>query len=461
MGKAALDELAHAGGMVSALERNAADLEGELAWLGKLIDARFKLYFGLEGASPEPPAPPDLSGSASPYARFLCENDLDFGGRVALVLALAPHVRPQLLDVFFTRNQTFDRRFTEFGGARREPDGDFWPTGETLAFVVAGADLAARFRLRALYEPDHVFVRRGILRAHPSAPDEPVMKARLMLSEDALALFTTGETRSPVFGIQFPARRVRATMTWDDLVLHPATRHSLREIQTWIEHGPTLMHDWCMASRLRPGYRALFHGPSGTGKTMTACLLGQSTGREVYRVDLSMVVSKYIGETEKNLAHVFDQAEGRHWILFFDEADALFGKRSETRDAHDRYANQEVAFLLQRIEVFDGIAILASNLRDNIDDAFARRFESVIYFPLPSAEERARIWRRGFSHKARLAADIDLDAITRDHPMSGGTIMNAIRTASLAALRDGGRQITRDDVLAAIRREQLKEGRAA
>ena len=188
------------------------------------------------------------------------------------------------------------------------------------------------------------------------------------------------------------------------------------------------------------------------GKAGTVMMPGS-----VYRVALPMVVSKYIGETEKNFALVFDQAESRRRILFFDEADALFGKRSETRDAHDRYANQEVAYLLQRIETFDGVAILASNLRENIDEAFARRFESIIYFPLPRPEERAQIWRRGFSPKARLGADLDLDAIARDHPLSGGAIMNVIRVASLAALADGGREIGRDDVLVAIRRELAKE----
>jgi AAA+ superfamily predicted ATPase len=446
--------------MVTALDRNAADLDAELAWLARVIDARFKLYFGLDGAVPEPPASPDLRASRSPYALFVRRNRLDFTERVALALALAPHARPQLLDVFFTRNQTFDRRFTEFGGVRREPDGDFWPTGETLAFVVAGTDLAARFRLLALFEPDHVFARQAILRAAPATAEEPLMKGRLLLSDDALALFTAGKARSPVYTTHFPAQRVRTRMTWDDLVLHPATRHGLAEIQAWIDHGDTLMRDWSMADRLRPGYRALFHGPSGTGKTLTACLLGQSAKREVYRVDLSMVVSKYIGETEKNLAVVFERAEGRDWILFFDEADALFGKRSETRDAHDRYANQEVAYLLQRIETFDGLAILASNLRENIDEAFSRRFESIIYFPMPRPEERALLWRQGFPAKARLAADLDLDAIARDHALSGGAIMNVVRMVSLAALREGGREIQRDDVVTAIRRELAKEGRA-
>ena len=462
MASIAVDAGGDAGGMVSALEQNAADLERELDWLARLIDARFKLYFSLDGAEPGTALEsPDLSRSQSPYATFLRETKCDFAGRVALVLALAPHLRPQILDVFFTRNQTFDRRFSEFGGVRKDADGEFWPTGETLAFIIGGTDLVARFKLQGLFEPDHPFARRGILQAATSGSDEPAMKARLALSEDALALFTRGEHRRPSFSAHFPAQLIETRLDWSDLVLHPATRQGLGQIESWIAHGQTLMQDWRMAAKLRPGYRSLFYGPPGTGKTMTACLLGKSTGRDVYRVDLSMVVSKFIGETEKNLAAVFNQAEGRNWILLFDEADALFGKRSETRDAHDRYANQEIAFLLQRVESFDGIAILASNLRDNIDDAFARRFESVIYFPLPRPEEREQLWRQGFSPKARFATDLDLAKIARDYTLSGGSIMNVIRLASLQSLRDNERPIGRDDLVAAIRIEMIKEGRAA
>ncbi|EXI69464.1 MAG: ATP-dependent zinc metalloprotease FtsH 3 [Candidatus Accumulibacter sp. SK-11] len=214
-----------------------------------------------------------------------------------------------------------------------------------------------------------------------------------------------------------------------------------------------------MGPKLRPGYRALFYGPPGTGKTMTACLLGKSTGREVYKVDLALVVSKYIGETEKNLARVFDQAQHKGWILFFDEADALFGKRTETRDAHDRYANQEVSFLLQRIETFDGIAILASNQKDNIDQAFARRFESIIYFPMPRQEERLRLWRQGFSPKARIDEGVDLDKIAAQYELCGGAIMNVVRYASLQALESGDSVITLETLQRGIRREHVKEGK--
>ncbi|MDH3970079.1 MAG: ATP-binding protein, partial [Rhodospirillales bacterium] len=234
----------------------------------------------------------------------------------------------------------------------------------------------------------------------------------------------------------------------------------IEEISTWIEHGETLMNDWGMAPKLRPGYRSLFYGPPGTGKTMTACLLGKATGRDVYKIDLSLVVSKYIGETEKNLAKVFDQAQHKGWILFFDEADAFFGKRSEIKDAHDRYANQEISFLLQRVETFDGIAILASNLRENLDEAFTRRFESIIYFPMPRPEERQRLWRQGFSPKAQLAESLDMEKVAREHELSGGSVMNVIRHASLQALKDGGRTIGPEDVLQGIRREYAKEGRA-
>jgi SpoVK/Ycf46/Vps4 family AAA+-type ATPase len=259
----------------------------------------------------------------------------------------------------------------------------------------------------------------------------------------------------------FPARHIETRLSWSDIVLHPGTLGQVQEIEVWLRHGNTLMGEWGMAPKLRPGYRALFYGPSGTGKTMTACLLGKATGREVYKVDLSLVISKYIGETEKNLGRVFDQAQHKGWILFFDEADALFGKRSDTRDAHDRYANQEVSFLLQRIEVFDGIAILATNQKDNMDRAFARRFESIIYFPIPRQEERVRLWRQGFSAKARFEESVDLDKIAAQHEMCGGSIMNVVRHASLQALESGNGVVTLDTLQQGIRREQSKEGKGA
>lgn len=450
--------------MTSPREANARALEAELAWFRRVLEHRIEVYFA---ADPKPtdtsiPEPLPLQGIASPYADYVGGLGLSSVERFALVLALVPHVRPHLLDALYTRNTVTDRPFTEFGCIPVRAGGELLPTGETLAFLLGGIDLPTRFMVEGFFSPSHVFARQNVLHLAPlSGEDTSSLKCPYRLSEAVLALLTTGEAKRPQFGANFPAQRIETRLSWDDLVLHPATRTQLDEIMTWCEYGRTLMDDWGMGAKLRPGYRCLFFGPPGTGKTMTACLLGKSTGRDVYKVDISLVVSKYIGETEKNLGRVFDQAQHKGWILFFDEADALFGKRGETRDAHDRYANQEVAFLLQRIESFDGIAILASNLKDNIDTAFSRRFESVIYFSVPRPEERLRLWQQGFSSKATFEPAVDFDKIAKDHVLSGGAIMNVIRYASLQALKDGGRAIALDDLLSGVRREQAKEGKTS
>lgn len=444
----------------TALELNAQDLTKELAWFATLLDFRITQYFKPEdaGKSQDLPDPPDLSQSASPYADFLRYYSSTYAERTAIVLALVPHIRPRLLDVFYIKNSTFDRKFTEFGGIFGGPDGDFTPTFDTLAFILGGDDLTTRFILQGMFDTTHYFAVHNILKLAAQG-DEPPLKAPLRLSPECLGFFTTGRQNRPDFGENFPARYIHTRLSWDDLVLHPGTRRQIEEIETWLAHGQTLMNDWGMAPKLRPGYRSLFYGPPGTGKTLTACLLGKSTGRDVYKVDLSLVVSKYIGETEKNLSRVFDQAQHKGWILFFDEADALFGKRSETRDAHDRYANQEVSYLLQRIETFDGITVLASNRREDMDEAFARRFESVIYFPMPRPEERLRLWSRGFSKQSQLDESLDLEKISHDHALAGGAIMNVIRYASLEALRKESCRITGEDVICGIRREYAKEGK--
>jgi SpoVK/Ycf46/Vps4 family AAA+-type ATPase len=203
----------------------------------------------------------------------------------------------------------------------------------------------------------------------------------------------------------------------------------------------------------------LFHGVSGTGKTLTASMIGQRTDKDVFRIDLSSVVSKYIGETEKNLEKIFDKAGHMDCILFFDEADALFGKRTNISDAHDRYANQEVSYLLQRIEEYPGLVILASNFKSNMDDAFLRRFQSIIHFPMPDATERLRLWEQSFSEKSKLAKDVDLDEISKKYKLSGGSIVNVVRYASLMTIARNSNEIQNLDIIKGIRREFQKEGK--
>jgi SpoVK/Ycf46/Vps4 family AAA+-type ATPase len=214
-----------------------------------------------------------------------------------------------------------------------------------------------------------------------------------------------------------------------------------------------------MKKKIKPGYRALFYGPPGTGKTLTATLLGKYTDKDVFRIDLSRVVSKYIGETEKNLSRLFDKAENKNWILFFDEADALFGKRTDIRDAHDKYANQEVSYLLQRIEGYNGLVILATNQRSNIDDAFIRRFQTIINFPMPRPEERFEIWTKTIPQQIEISKDVDLRQIASRYELSGAGILNAVHFCAIEALSDHSIYFDSNRLEAAILREFIKEGK--
>jgi ATPase family associated with various cellular activities (AAA) len=447
--------------MVSALQKNARDLERELEWFAEVLDVRLKLYFGKPSATASifDIAPPPLDGSDSPYAGFVRHYELSLAERVVVLLALIPLIRPQLLDVLWTRNEATERGFTEFGGVHGATHGGFIPTGETAAFILAGDELATRFELTRILEADHFFARHNVLHLSAVNAGESMLSGALTISRDYRHLLTTGIESKPNFNSDFPARLIETRLSWEDLILPQSTLEQLDEIKHWILYGQRLLTDWGMNQKLQPGFTSLFYGPPGTGKTLSACLLGVHCDCDVYKIDLSMIASKYVGETEKNLAKIFDLAEHRNWILFFDEADALFGKRTQVDDAHDRFANQEISFLLQRIEEFHGVVILTSNLKTNIDDAFIRRFHSVIHFPMPKPAERLRIWQNAFSPMVVLEEKIDLDAVAEKYDLSGGTIMNVVRYSSLKALSRNENTILLEDIESGMRREFLKEGR--
>jgi hypothetical protein len=234
------------------------------------------------------------------------------------------------------------------------------------------------------------------------------------------------------------AQRLDAKAGWDDIVLPDEAADLLREIAAQVRARSRVYDQWGFRSRTSRGLgiSALFAGESGTGKTMAAEVLAGELGLDLYRIDLSAVVSKYIGETEKNLRQLFDAAEDGGAILFFDEADALFGKRSQVKDSHDRYANIEVNYLLQRMEAYEGLAILATNLRSALDRAFLRRLRFIVTFPFPGAEERAEIWRRAFPRETPLG-DLDYTRLGR-LDLTGGSIANVALNASFAAARGDG-----------------------
>jgi ATPase family associated with various cellular activities (AAA)/Winged helix domain, variant len=251
------------------------------------------------------------------------------------------------------------------------------------------------------------------------------------------------------------AQRIEPRAGWEDLVLPPLEREILREIAAQVRHRTTVYERWGFAAKSARGLgiSALFAGPSGTGKTMAAEVLAGELRLDLYRIDLSQVVSKYIGETEKNLRRVFDAAEAGGAILLFDEADALFGKRSEVKDSHDRYANIEVSYLLQRMESYRGLAILTSNRKEALDDAFLRRIRFVVQFPFPEVAQRTEIWQRIFP-AATPTSELDPDVLAR-LSVTGGNIRNIALHASFLAA-DEGAPVRMDHLLRAARREYAK-----
>lgn len=437
-----------------------AGIQQYIDWFQDIVGAAFQLYFRQECAVssirdiPEPDRQSweEMFGTPAGITP-------SFEEKIIILLALIPHLSPQVLDIFFINNKNFDRPYTEFGGWKGLSHGGFLPTGETASFILAGEEVEKRKQIIRLFSKEHWFYRYNVVRLDGQNNGEPFLSGQLRASEELLSRVVSNREFKPDYSIDFPAKRITTPLNWDELVLDYQVAAEIEEINTWITGHTTIMETWQLNRFLKDGYRALFYGPPGTGKTLTATLIGKRNGMDVYRVDLSMIVSKYIGETEKNLARVFDQAENRDWILFFDEADALFGKRTSTNTSNDRHANQEVAYLLQRVEDFPGTILLATNLRSNIDEAFSRRFQSVVYFPMPDEEQRIRLWENMLPAEWLREADAGLVHEIAVHELSGGSIANVVRRCALQLLSRKTARLTKELILPAIQKELYKEGK--
>ena len=325
------------------------------------------------------------------------------------------------------------------GFARRR---ELWQAVEALPDDVDPADLASKFRLTAGQIEDAKATARTIANGQPPTAAAVYAACREQSRQRLGSL----------------AKAVQTGYDWEDIVLPPDTMAHLREVAAHVNHQGQVYSDWGFEAKysLGNGLNVLFTGPSGTGKTMAAEIVAGEAGLDLYRIDLASVVSKYIGETEENLKAVFDEAEGSNAVLFFDEADALFGERSEVSDAQDRYANVEVSYLLQRMEDHDGTVILASNLKENIDDAFLRRINLSVEFPMPDRKARAEIWRNVFPEETPVE-ELDVEFLA-GFDLAGGNIKNAALTAAFLAAEDGI-AVGMEHIVQALKRELEKTGR--
>ena len=429
--------------------------------LTQLTNLRLKLHFNKEEVTPEEAQVkfPMIYDDHSPFANFIQTHQPNFEEYIILLMALVPHVQVDFFDKIWDAHIPKTGDFPKIGGLRESNARAFLPTVETALFILAGDDLEKRFEVQTLFSSEHWFNKKNIIQVMSAKVGDPFSSAQFILSPEYVELFTIGKITKPALSLSFPAKEVKTDLEWSDLILIEKTFQQIKEVKNWVDHHHTLMEKWGMSTKLKPGYRALFYGPPGTGKTLTASLLGKYTNREVFRVDLSMVVSKFIGETEKNLSRLFEKAANKNWILFFDEADALFGKRTEVNDAQDRYANQGVSYLLQRVENYEGLVILSSNYKKNIDDAFVRRFNTIIQFSFPSPTERLKLWQNAFPTPIKLKKDIDLDAIANQYKLSGANIMNIVRCVCLELMAENKKTLSLENLIKGIKREFKKEGK--
>jgi hypothetical protein len=393
------------------------------------------------------------------FAEFILTKGLNDKQKLILAAVLLSYTYPTFY--YSLINSLPSQKDDAFGCHNDLNTGTTYPTIQTLLFILYGYDFDSYLTGWHELFNDRLF-KMGVIETSPLSglviKNNPLNHV-VSIGDDYLQYFFTGEYGTPKFSASFPAQKITTKLNWNDLVLDGVTLQQIKEITLWHKHRDVVLNQWNLHKMLSPGYKVLFHGPPGTGKTLTAAIMGQELGIDVFRIDLSMVVSKYIGETEKNLSTLFDRAMNKNWILFFDEADALFGSRTEVRDSHDRYANQEVSYLLQRVENYNGIIILASNLKGNMDRAFSRRFQSMIKFKIPDAEQRRRLWVNSFSQATVLENGFPLHDLAKTYELAGGSIINVVQYASLKAAERGDNIILYNDVKTGVIRELSKEGK--
>lgn len=430
----------------------------DMHWLLEIIDGRIRelkdgTFFSLNDCPP-----PEGAETDSAYNRIIRQFSLDTMERLLLICSIVPHIAPErLTEKMRDRNNHLKLLYSEFGGCIDPLFYNYLATQQTLLFLLAGKDKTNTvFYQLALH--NSVLVKEGIITfenvnaAHQSVSE---LNKIPVLAKEYLFYLQSGNEPRPDYGSAFPARLITTDMDWDHLILDVNTEKHIQELMLWVEHGKTLLEK---SKIFGVSYPCLFYGPPGTGKSLTAKLIGKKYKKHVFRVDLSMIVSKYIGETEKNLAYLFDRAQGKDWILFFDEADALFSKRTSINSSQDKWANLEVNYLLQRMEEHQGLTILATNLKSNIDSAMIRRFQSIIYFPVPKEAERHKLWHQLLPKPFTYDVAVRIDKLA-EIELSGANIANILKLSCLFALKNNTYALRNEWVDQSIRRELIKENK--
>lgn len=444
------------------LRRNIETIEADIKLLRNLInfrlspsDSQLDQKSVLDWPSHQP--------SNGPYSDFV--HDLSIEEWVLLLIALLPHYSPRIQrELVASVQDGLLITNPHLGGYVKRSSIQFIPSLETVIFLCAGTDMEAQHLCYRKLIFEGQLIKRQIISLNPFIQNEPVLSDKELipeLAEEYVQYLLHGRAPRPDFGKNFPAKLLTTNKNWDQMVLMPFTKREVELLIDWVEHGEALSDE--SKGHFGPGYPALFFGPPGTGKSLTAALIGKRCGLNVFRVDASRVVSKYIGETEKNLVQLFErmkvenQNKGKRSVLFFDEADVLFSKRTEVKDAKDKWANMETSVLLPLIEEYDGLVIIATNFEHNLDEAMDRRFQLKIKFPTPSYQERILIWQKALPSAYNYPTPDSTQQLAR-YKLSPAAINNILKGGCLQARKRGSQTIIAKDLEYFISMEFAKSG---
>ncbi|MGL4598381.1 MAG: ATP-binding protein [Bacteroidia bacterium] len=446
-----------------ALRANLETINTDMAWLATFWDKRM-----LESENDTPASfymlaqagLPAHHPALGPYAHVIHELQLSPDERIMLLLAIIRQYDP----AWFTKRLEEHTEGTYIshagiGGYLRGSNLQFAPTIQTVCFLVAGYDRFEWHRcMRDLILNSKLINKQYVSLQRFHVADGMVTDFNLIpdIEPEYVQFLLYGRAPRPDFGFDFPAHITTTSQEWEDLVLPFNTYREVEHIVRWVTHGEAYTNT--TEGKSGKSFPVLFYGPPGTGKSLTAKLIGKKCNVPVFTVDISKVVSKYIGETEKNLGYLFDRLQGKRAVLLFDEADALFGKRTAISDSKDKWANMEMSYLLTRIETFDGLVVLTSNFKDNIDPAMTRRLQVITQFPRPTKEEREKLWRNAGLPNMPLPPDLDIPRVAKLN-VTGANIANICKHSALAAISRGENIMNTHDMSYFINLEFAKENR--
>jgi hypothetical protein len=440
------------------LRLNGQRLSEETRWLKDIIQARLKNgKVGFEELMESFPAP-SVNGN-NYFDLFVTAHELTTAERLLLILSIIPAYRPEVLDQFLKKEGNTITPYREgLGGEIDKKLGYFAPSVKTFFFLIAGDNEQDYTEQWYILTEENKLVRKQIIYfPEIGGGEERLLTSRLKVASEYFNHILFGKAPYLEFSTDFPVKLLTTDQEWEDLIVEPHVIDQLEDFIDWYEQKPSINH---RDPSVKEGYLALFYGPPGTGKTMTAALLGRRCNLPVYRIDVSLIVSKWVGETGKNIKKLFEKVKQRECILFFDEADSLFGARTGVDDAQDKYANQEVATLLMEIEEYKGMCILATNLEKNIDRAFRRRLQSQILFERPNASLRRRLWEQYLPNGFELHEHIDLDKVAKRMDVTGANIRNIYKMCAAKSSRRKDYIINGNKELVHYARLELwKEGR--